>query len=158
VAASSGYRSLDRDLIAAVGARELGKRRTLKEAVKATKSKLHQVAGAYFPRQDYSGWLKALEQAAATRNPEALKAAGRAILAQHSSPRERLPILDEFYARALASLPPPRRVLDIACGLNPLTTPWMPLAPNAEYVVYDVYPELAAFLETALPLLGLRGM
>src|SRR5262249_50410076 len=121
-------------------------------------SKLHQVAGAYFPRQDYSGWLKALEQAATTRNPEAMKAACRAILAQHSSTRERLPILDEFYARALASLPPPRRVLDIACGLPPLPPPGMPLAPNPGFVVTAVYPDRGAFLETALPLLGLRGM
>ena len=65
MAASPLYRGIAPELIAAVGARELGKRRSLKEAVKATKSKLHQVAGAYFPRQDYAGWLALLERAAA---------------------------------------------------------------------------------------------
>src|SRR5262245_60168043 len=114
VAASSSYRSLARELIAAVGACELGKRSTLKEAVKATKGKLHQVAGAYFPRQDYGGWLNTLVQAAATGNPEAMKAACRVILGHHASTRERLPILDDFFAQTLGSLPPIHRVLDVA--------------------------------------------
>ena len=47
--------------------------------------------------------------------------------------------------------------MDVACGLNPLAIPWMPLAPGAEYRAYDVYPELAAFLNEALPLLGVRS-
>jgi len=157
VAASSGYRGLARELIVSVGACELGKRRTLKEAVKATKGKLHQVAGAYFPRQDYGSWLKTLEQAVATRSPEAVKAACRTILGHHASTRERLPILDDLYAQTLGSLPPIHLVLDVACGLNPLTIPWMPLPPDAQYVAYDVYPDLAMFLEAAFPLLGLRG-
>ena len=156
VAASPLYRGVAPELIASVGARELGKRRTLKEAVKATKSKLHQVAGAYFPRQDYAGWLALLERAAAG-GPDDLKAACRTIMGQHASTRERLPILDELYARALSDLPPPRRVLDLACGLQPLAIPWMPLAPDAEYFAYDIYPELAAFLNRAFPLLGVRG-
>ena len=45
----------------------------------------------------------------------------------HSSTRERLPILEQFYARALADIPPARVVLDLACGLNPLALAWMPL-------------------------------
>jgi 16S rRNA (guanine(1405)-N(7))-methyltransferase len=156
VAASPLYRGIAPELIASVGRRELGKRRSLKEAVKATKSKLHQVAGAYFPRQDYAGWLSMLERAAAG-GPDDLKAACRAILGQHASTRERLPILDELYARTLGTIPPPRRVLDLACGLHPLAIPWMPLAPDAEYVAYDVFPDLATFLNRVLPLLGVRG-
>src|SRR5262249_12731206 len=128
VAASPGYRGLARELIAAVGARELGKRQSLKETIKATKRKLHQVTGAYFPRQDFGRWRTTLQQTVGGQDREALKAACRAILGQHASTRERLPLLDDFYARTLGPLPPPRRVLDVACGLSPLTIPWMPLA------------------------------
>lgn len=157
VVASFRYRDIARELITAVGARELARRRTLKEAVKATRSKLHQVTSAYFPHQDYAGWLTSLVQAAESERPDEVKAACRIILGQHSSTRERLPILDTLYAETLGGLSPLRRVLDVACGLNPLTIPWIPLTPSAEYVTYDVYPALAAFLEAALPLLGVRG-
>ena len=157
VAAGAAYRGLSPDLITSVGARELAKRRNLKEAVKATRSKLHQVTGAYFPRQEYDRWLTMLRAAAASGEPESIRAACRTIMGQHASTRERLPILDELYTRTLGALGPISRVVDVACGLNPLAIPWMPLAPGAEYHAYDVYPELAAFLNEALPLLGVRG-
>jgi 16S rRNA (guanine(1405)-N(7))-methyltransferase len=156
VTASSGYRGIARELIASVGTRELAKRRSLKEAVKATKSKLHQVAGAYFPQQEYARWLAMLQEAS-SQGREELKSACREVMRQHASTRERLPILDDFYARTLGDLPPPRRVLDLGCGLNPLAIPWMPLASDAEYCAYDVYPDLAAFLTACLPLLGVHG-
>src|SRR6266480_5117914 len=58
---SSKYRDINPDLITAIGARELAKRRTLKEAIKATRNKLHQVGGAYFASsQDYAIWLNQL--------------------------------------------------------------------------------------------------
>jgi 16S rRNA (guanine(1405)-N(7))-methyltransferase len=157
VAAGAGYRGLSRELIASVGARELAKRRNLKEAVKATRSKLHQVTGAYFPRQEYDRWLALLREAAATGEGELVRAVCRTILAQHASTRERLPILDELYSQTLGDFAPITSVIDVACGLNPLAIPWMPLAPGAEYRAYDVYPELAAFLNEALPLLGVRS-
>ena len=157
VAAGAGYRGLSRELIASVGARELAKRRNLKEAVKTTRSKLHQVTGAYFPRQEYDRWLALLREAAASGEREQMRAACRTILAQHASTRERLPILDELYTQTLGDVAPITSVIDVACGLNPLAIPWMPLAPGAEYRAYDVYPELAAFLNEALLLLGVRG-
>jgi 16S rRNA (guanine(1405)-N(7))-methyltransferase len=156
VAASAGYRGMARELIASVGARELKKRRSLKEAVKSAKSKLHQVAGAYYPQQDYARWLAQLREASA-QGHEQLRAACREIMRHHASTRERLPILDDFYARTLGDLPLPHRVLDLGCGLNPLAIPWMPLTADAEYRAYDVYPDLAAFLTACLPLLDVRS-
>src|SRR5258708_6464069 len=111
VAAGAGYRGLSRELIVSVGARELAKRRNLKEAVKATRSKLHQVTGAYFPRQEYDRWLALLREAAASGDREQVRAACRTILAQHASTRERLPILDELYSQTLRDVAPiPTRI------------------------------------------------
>lgn len=157
VAEGAGYRGLSRELIASVGERELTKRRNLKEAVKATRSKLHQVTGAYFPRQQYDRWLVMLREAAASGNRENVRAACREIMGQHASTRERLSGLDALYAQTLGIVGPVASVIDVACGLNPLAIPWMPLAPGATYRAYDVYPELAAFLNEAMPLLGVRG-
>ena len=75
----------------------------------------------------------------------------------HASTRERLPFLDEFYSTLLAGLPPPRSILDIGCGLNPLSIPWMPLAPRAAYIAVDIYQDLADFLNAFFALLPLHG-
>jgi 16S rRNA (guanine(1405)-N(7))-methyltransferase len=75
----------------------------------------------------------------------------------HSSTRERLPILDQFYARVLAGLPPPQVVLDLACGLNPLAIWWMPFPPGVEYYAYDMYLDLASFLNEFMGIAGVRG-
>jgi 16S rRNA (guanine(1405)-N(7))-methyltransferase len=75
----------------------------------------------------------------------------------HASTRERLPILEQFYAQTLADLPPARTVLDLACGLNPLALSWMPLAEGAEYDAYDVYEDMTAFLNGFLALVRVRG-
>jgi 16S rRNA (guanine(1405)-N(7))-methyltransferase len=163
------YRDVAEPLIRRVGASELAKRRGLKEAIKATRSKLHQVAGAYLDEPRYSAWLAELQAAyedddggpEATR--ERRRAALRRVMARHASTRERLPILDQFYAQTLAGRGPIRSVLDLACGLNPLALGWLPLAEDAEYVACDIYGDMMAFLggyfalEAAHGRPGLRG-
>ncbi|MGQ9683531.1 MAG: 16S rRNA methyltransferase [Anaerolineae bacterium] len=158
VLASPKYAAIEPDLVYRLGAEELGKRRNLKAAVKATKDRLHQVAGAYLERRpDYLRWLQRLRSAAEEGGLEALKPVCCELLAQHTSSRERLPYLQEFYAQTLGGLPPLNSVLDLACGLNPLAIPWMPLAPRATYRACDIYTDLVAFLSQALPLLGVAG-
>ena len=159
VRASPKYRAVSLDLVRAVAARELARRANAKEAIKATKNKLHQVAGVYLDaKPEYDAWLAAIARAAAPGDPATLRAACREVLRHHASTRERLPILDQFYATILAGLPPPRRVLDLACGLNPLTLPWLPLTPGAEYAAYDIYADLADFLTVCLGHLRSAGL
>lgn len=153
---SAKYRAICPGLIASLGERELEKQ-SLREAVKAVKRKLHQVGGAYTVQpMRYATWLQELTVAHA-QGEEALRATCRRIMAAHASSRERLPILDRFYAEALAPLGPLHSVLDVACGLNPLAAPWMPLAPGARYIAYDIYTDLMPFVQGFLGLLGLRG-
>jgi len=152
---SRKYRAVAEPLVRRIGAAESRRRRSLGEAVKATKNKLHQVAGLYFAGQpDYDGWLRQIAQAT---DEGARRAALRAIMAQHASTRERLPILESFYQRVFADIAPVRSVLDLACGLNPLSLPWMPLAAGATYHAVDVYEDLVDFLQRALALLGAAG-
>lgn len=171
VRASAKYQAVSEDLIRAVGRRELAARGSLKEAIKATKNKLHQVAGAFFDaRPDYAGWLDLLRagagSSAAQLGPDSsklqaqsseLQAACLAIMRHHASTRERLPILEQFYGRLFAAMPPARSVLDVACGLNPLARPWMPLAADATYYACDLYADMAAFLNGFFQLAGVRG-
>ncbi len=154
---SAKYRHICPDLIRRLGERELAKRRSLKEAVKETKNTLHQVAGAYLERSPrYGDWIAGLRQAA---DQEARKEVSRSILAEHASTSERLPYLETFYTTTLADIAPVRSVLDVACGLNPLTLPWMPLAEGGEihYAARDIYGDMMAFLEEFFRISDIAG-
>lgn len=159
VLASAKYRHVSPDFVRSIGARELTIRPGLKAAVKATKNALHQAGGAFQDAPiDYAQALTRLQAAAGDPTDEPFRQACRDVMAAHTSTRERLPILDEFYATLFAALPaPPLRVLDIACGLNPLARPWMPLSANAEYVAYDIYTDQMAFLNDFFALAGYAG-
>ena len=179
VLASAKYRAVSPTLVRDLATRELSAGRSRKEVVKAVKNKLHQVAGAYFEsKPDYEGWLAELAVAGPeTENQKptitdrgagvgprsvvagrpAFAAACRTIMARHASTRERLPFIERFYAEVLAGVPPPGVVLDLACGLNPLALPWMPLPPDVEYLACDLYADLAEFLNGFFALAGVRG-
>jgi 16S rRNA (guanine(1405)-N(7))-methyltransferase len=143
---SSKYASVSEDLIRRVGADELAKRRSLKAAIKETKNALHQVAGLY----RNSGDLGVIHLSSGLHRHDA-------VMQQHTSSRERLPILDTFYTTIFADIQPIHSVLDIGCGLNPLAIPFMPLAPNARYVALDVYDDLIALLNGAFESMNINA-
>jgi 16S rRNA (guanine(1405)-N(7))-methyltransferase len=158
VLASSKYRNVSEELIAAIGAQALLKQRKLKDAVKATKNTLHQVGGAYLDEHiDYAVWLDTLQNAKQAGVQEQLQQACRNLMSYHASTRERLPILDQFYREIFAALPPVSSILDLACGLNPLALPWMPLPENATYFAYDIYHDMTNFLQAWFALDGTQG-
>jgi 16S rRNA (guanine(1405)-N(7))-methyltransferase len=163
VLGSSKYRHVSIALVREIGRVELGKGRGMKEAVKAVKNKLHQVAGAYGEgvgegsNRPYERWLMELREAAGSRDVDAVKDVCRRIMGSHASTRERLPILEEFYGRIFEELPPVGSVIDVACGLNPLAIPWMGLADGAGYVAYDIYDDMMGFLSRALGIMGVKG-
>jgi hypothetical protein len=150
------YAHIAPGLVARIAREELGIRRNAKEAVKHTRRRLHQAGAVYMAgAPPYERWLASLREAQGDR--ERLQAVCSEAMAAHQSSRERLPLLERFYTEVLVGLAPVASVLDLACGLNPLAIPWMPLAPGARYAAYDVYTDLAAFLQEALPLLGVEG-
>ena len=155
IRSSAKYRHVSSDVIGSIGRKELAKRRSLTEAIQATRSKLHQIGGAYFGQtQHYTAWLTELQTAAQAGDPERLRQICARIMTQHASTRERLPILDHFYQDILSDLAPIQSVLDLACGYNPLAIPWMPLAPGATYYAYDIYEDLMSFLNSFITLCG----
>jgi 16S rRNA (guanine(1405)-N(7))-methyltransferase len=153
---SPKYRHVHPGFIERIGAAELAKGLKLRVAVKATKNKLHQVGGAYFTTKfGYDLWHLALKESA--NEPLIQKVACREILLLHASTQERLPILDEFYKTIFSELPKVKSILDVACGLNPLTIPWMPLDKDTFYYACDIYQDMVAFLDRCLPLFGVKG-
>ena len=157
VLGSGKYRWVCPETVRRMGERELAKGRGLKAAVKATKSRLHQVFGAFDRAPDYDRLLRELEAAYASGSDGAIRAACRSALGGHASTRERLPILDRFYEEVFAVTGRPSRVLDLACGLHPLGLPWMGLAPDAAYTALDIDGRTVEFLNRFFALAGIRG-
>jgi len=170
VAGSRKYRAVCPDTIRRIARRELAHHSDAQTALKATKRRLHQVYAAYEEPLDYDAAYVRLAAAcersagfpACVAGPYGLenlphvRAVCRDLLTAHSSTRERLPILDEFYPPIWAVTGRPTVLLDLACGLNPLTIPWMDLPPGACYHAYDIDADRVAFLNRALTHLGLR--
>lgn len=154
VHASPKYRTVSEPLVRSIAIEEYRRRPHLKEAIKATKNKLHQVAGAYRERgEHYAHWLEQLQGA----DPPQLRQGCLEIMRHHASTHERIPLLDQFFATTLAGVPAPRSVIDIACGYNPLAIPWMGLQPGTTYYAYDIYDDMMDFLGNCMDMLGVSG-
>ena len=158
VLTGANYKYVSPDLVRTIATQESAKRRNQKEAIKATKNKLHQVGGAYLDgRDNYEEELKILRNIVAAGNENEIQQACRRIMSNHASTRERLPILDQFYSTLLAELGPISSVLDLACGLNPLALPWLLLAKGGSYYACDIYQHVMDFLAQWLQLLRIDG-
>ncbi|MEJ2759094.1 MAG: hypothetical protein P8046_11490 [Anaerolineales bacterium] len=141
---SAKYAAINPALVARIAAAELEKGRKFKEAVKHTKSKLHQVGGAYLSTPpNYPAWLASLK---AAEDPETFKKACQWVMSHHASTRERLPFLEEAYTQIFAALPKIESVLDVASGLNPMAVPWMPMDAGVRYHACDIYSDMVDFL------------
>jgi 16S rRNA (guanine(1405)-N(7))-methyltransferase len=172
VTASAKYQPISSDLVRWIGARELAQTRSLKEAIKATRNKLHQVASSYQENKIHydrclTDLTAAVNKAESTGQPDArtlttrksqeIQAVLKSIMRLHASTFERLPILDDFYTEILGPIGPVHSILDLACGLNPLAAAWMPLAPGATYHALDIYRDMIDFINQVFGLFAQPG-
>jgi 16S rRNA (guanine(1405)-N(7))-methyltransferase len=141
---SRKYAQIEPGLVSRLVGEELAKGRKPKEVVKNVRSKLHQVGGAYLDTApNYEIWLRELR---AAQDPNEFKQVCRMVMSRHASTRERLPFLEDFYRQIFGLLPPIGSLLDVACGLNPLAVPWMPMDDSMVYHACDMYADMAGFL------------
>lgn len=147
VLAKSKYRHIHPGLVQGLARAELEKGLPFKEVVKGVTGKLHQVAAAYFATQpDYAAWKETLQDLPPNLQDHTVQAYCRAAMANHHSTRERLPILETFFCETLAPVAPLHSVLDLACGLDPLALPWMPVAEDVFYAGCDIFMDMLNFL------------
>jgi 16S rRNA (guanine(1405)-N(7))-methyltransferase len=151
------YRQISEVFLSHIGAVELEKRSSFKEAVKATRNKLHQVGTLYFERTiDYSRALETMIDAQ-QEGDDALRRQALELMKFHTSTRERLEILPDLYTQLMELLPEPKVVLDVACGLNPLAYLWMNLPPSTQYHAFDIFMDLIEFVGRIMKLYGASG-
>jgi 16S rRNA (guanine(1405)-N(7))-methyltransferase len=155
IRSSKKYHTVCAETVRRLAAGELQRATNPKQAVKATKRRLHQVYGAFEAGIDYDEAYARLEEAYRSNAPGRIREVCRQVLASHSSTRERLPLLDEFYPAIWQVTGPPHSILDTGCGLNPLALPWMGLPHLARYIALDIDGARIDFLDHFLALAGL---
>jgi 16S rRNA (guanine(1405)-N(7))-methyltransferase len=154
----SKYRTICADFIRRIGSQELAKRASLKEAIKSTCSKLHQMGGAFFENHpDFPLWLSQLEALPQDINSTEIKQYCMDKMQAHASTNERLPIIEDFYQRCLERVAPIHSLLDLGCGLNPLALPWMPLGGDPMYQGVDIFSDMTEFDQRFLQHTHIRG-
>lgn len=155
---SPRYRDVDPALLGRLADEELPKSRSTDEAVKRVKRRLHQAVGAFRGRRTADPLTPEIREAwAGDRSGPAFRAACADAMRRHASTRERVELLDGLYPAIWAVTGIPDSVLDLGCGLNPLSLPWMGIADDARYVASDVDRRPLATVEAFLELVGQPG-
>jgi 16S rRNA (guanine(1405)-N(7))-methyltransferase len=152
---SKKYQSTAEETIRNLIKAEIEKGKKPKEAIKEAKRKLHNVVASYLGDPDYEKAKKQFDRAFATEDREEIKKACAQIMADHASAKERLPILDEFYHQLFKVTGQPQVILDLACGLHPLSFPWMKLPLTTQYFAFDIHEKRVEFLNHYFVLQGL---
>jgi len=119
------YNMLYPPLIARVYEEE--RQKGAKDCEKATKTRLHQMFGAYVQGNTHKKAAALLEQ---------LPASQRDILSLHASTKERLPHYEQFYTFITAHIPNIETIMDLGCGFNPFALQYLPALKA--YYAYDI--------------------
>lgn len=158
IKSSPKYRETAEETIRGLVQVEMGRHKKERQVVKAVRKRLHAIMAYYLGDADYQQAEAILRRAFERGGPDDVEKTCRAILADHPSTRERLEIIDDFYDRIFAVTGKPEILLDLACGLNPLTFIWMELPPSVRYYAYDIHQPRVEFLNTYFRLQGLAQL
>ena len=132
------------------------------DSIKAVKTKLHQLYGAYTQDNAHKKARTLLDELEKTAQsavlgsgdespagcgaePHGLNVFSQKILNLHASTKERLAHYAEFYDFILQHTGPVESVLDIGCGYNPFSIPLIPATLKA-YYAYDIDTKVADLL------------
>lgn len=115
---SKKYRDVCPDTVRRIWGECQSRYRRPKDAERAAREALHGITGAFLTPAEASDCAKAVAAWAGAQNDARLED----ILKRHASTRERLPLesMDALYARIFEVTGRPGRVLDLACGIQPV--------------------------------------
>ena len=105
-----------------------------KKIIREIRGSLHKMHGS-FQTTKRSKRVEYLEQLAT--NKEDVLTVHENILATNRSTKERLPLYPQLYKKIFAITGKPKTILDLGCGLNPFSFPFMELN-KVTYYAYDI--------------------
>ncbi len=118
-----------------------------REAEKIARQKLHNIVAPYLGDPDYLKLTVENLRQNLLENEIDRRNYCVNILNSHASTRERLQILDDFYPRLFNITGKPNRIMDLACGLNPFTLPWVGFSDQMTYFAYDLHKARINFIQ-----------
>ncbi len=142
-----------RDLIS----QEIAAGRSPKDVEKSMREKLHQIIAPYLGDPDYAQAEIDLA-AAAEQGEDAIKEWCLTMLNVHTSARERVPHMKEFYDAVFGLIGQPASVLDVACAFHPFAFPFMGLPKTTEYRCYDLHTPRVHLLNSFFSAYGMRPL
>jgi len=145
------------------------------DCTKAVKSKLHQLYGAYTQDNAHkkaAAAITMLEQCLErdNSNTSLILDTATSLLSLHASTKERLPYYAQFYEFILSHTDPVESILDIGCGYNPFSIPYLLAAANdlqlcpttavnlKSYHAYDIDTRVAILINRFCVCLGLPSL
>jgi len=154
---SKKYSTLCPDTIRNVLQIEAGKHKSLKNAKKSARKKLHLILASYLNELNYSSAEKELESVFSLEDNDKIDETCINIMSKHASTRERLTSLDEFYSGIFTITGIPKKLADLACALNPFSFRWMKLPKDTHYYAFDNNIKIVKLLEMYVRLEGLKA-
>ncbi len=118
------------------------------DMLKSVRKTLREVFGMFILDEDMESAMEDLEEDQSLANHMAM-------LSKHRSAKERLPFYEQVYEEIVERTGPFDSVLDVACGLNPFSYPFIPGEP--EYHACDISPELCDHINAYFDLRGIEG-
>lgn len=160
ISTSKKYRLLNIPLetLTSLYLQEKARNLTVKEAVTNLKAKLHNIVAPYLDSLDYPEAVRWLDDLPEHPTDDDLKNVCRQILSCHSSTRERLSCLPDFFPMIFKRTGKPRVIIDLACGLNPFFLPWMGLDRSVRYHAIDLHEPRIDLINRFFHILGIAKL
>ncbi len=117
---------------------------------KEVRSLLREVYGAFI-MEKYDDMEEALEE---LREDQSL-ANHCNILSMHRSSKERLPFYEKIYEEIFDITGGPNSILDLACGLNPFSYPFLGYEPD--YYASDISPWMCGYIQDYFEMRQIEG-
>ena len=134
VRASKKYGIVCDETVMRIAAEEAGRQKSEKAAVKAVKTRLHQITGAFISPDKLKTAGRLLDEMGEENREEII----RQVLGLHTSSAERMGFAREMFEDIFAVTGRDGVILDIACGLNPLFMGLMDGVEQLEYHGVDI--------------------
>lgn len=158
IKASKKYRFLCEDTIRNVLAEEMQHHKNLKKSIDPAKKRLHKIWAAYLGEPNYSAVKLQLQEAFTNGDAAEIKLRCQTILETHSSARERMHLLENYYQAIFSITGQPAKVVDLACALHPFSFPWMGLPKETQYYATDINQNFVNLINFYFELEGLEPL
>ena len=136
---------------------EIAAGKSPKDVEKSMREKLHQIIAPYLGDPDYAAEEELLMKAAA-EGDAAVRNWCLRMLSVHTSSRERIPHMEEFYQAIFSRIGTPESVLDVACAFNPFAFPWMGLPKTTAYHAYDLHTPRIHLINSFFKVYGMEPL